>query len=573
MRLKIGTNKISTNKIGTKIIAGYVVVLVLLLILTVFSYTGLLNLEKTMDELVSSEMNKVNETNQFRFNLSQEIAFLRGYAITHDEGMVKKYYDASNASNKILLELINTEQTEELSRLVDTIIQYNGDYNTVATNKFIPLIKIKKFEEATAIMTQEMEPLADKAFNAAQELIDYRMNKMSEKTAAVTSFVHKTIKLITIFSLITVLLGLGTAIVITRLITKPVKLLAAGAQAIAQGDLTKQVMVRSKDEIGDLAQSFNKMAADLRGMVKQVIETAQNLALSSQELSASSEETTAASNQIATSIEQLAAGAENQAKSAEEVSTVINQMSASTRQVANNAISVNQISTRAVDAAKAGVVQANNAIDKIEQVRKVSNQMSVIVKDLGEASKQIGEIVDVIKGIANQTNLLALNAAIEAARAGEQGRGFAVVAEEVRKLAEESADSAEKIEVLIGNIQKEAEQAVTVMEEGTTEVAAGVDAVNKAGEAFNAILAEIEKVVSEIQQVSAAAQQMASGTEIAVDSVSNIAAVSQQTAASTEEISAAAEEQNSSLEAISKAAQDLANLAEQLQKLCLRFTV
>lgn len=180
---------------------------------------------------------------------------------------------------------------------------------------------------------------------------------------------------------------------------------------------------------------------------------------------------------------------------------------------------------------------------KIEQIREVSVQTGEAVTHLGEQSKEIGQIVDVIKGIADQTNLLALNAAIEAARAGEQGRGFAVVAEEVRKLAEQSSISAAQIATLIGNIQRETERAVEVMEKGKLEVAAGLEAVNLAGNSFRTIVVEVNTVVEQIKQVTVATQQMAIGSSQVVKSVESIGVISEQTAASTQEVSAASEEQ------------------------------
>ena len=190
-----------------------------------------------------------------------------------------------------------------------------------------------------------------------------------------------------------------------------------------------------------------------------------------------------------------------------------------------------------------------------------------------DQSKQIGQIVDVIKGIADQTNLLALNAAIEAARAGEQGRGFAVVAEEVRKLAEQSSMSATQIATLIGNIQRETERAVEVMEKGKEEVVSGVEAVNLARNSFRTIVEEVNSVVDQIQLVTAASQQMALGTTQAVKSVESIGVIAEQTAASAEEVSAASEEQAATMVSVSQSSEALAKLGESLMSVVDKFKV
>ena len=163
----------------------------------------------------------------------------------------------------------------------------------------------------------------------------------------------------------------------------------------------------------------------------------------------------------------------------------------------------------------------------------VSSSAQVVAK-LGERSKEIGQIVDAISGIAGQTNLLALNAAIEAARAGEQGRGFAVVAEEVRKLAEQSQEAAKQIANLISEIQTETDSAVVAMDDGTREVKIGTEVVNTAGQAFKEIVSLIAEVSSQIREISAAIQQMASGSQQIVASVRNIDSISKGTAGQTQ---------------------------------------
>lgn len=370
-----------------------------------------------------------------------------------------------------------------------------------------------------------------------------------------------------------ILLGTAVAYFIAQQFCKPLQQLGEGAKALANGDLTRLVIVKVQDEVGDLAQAFNNMSSDLRNLVIQIIEAANTLAATSEELSASSEETTAATEEVTNSITQLATGATSQSKSVEETSAVIQQMSAAIQQVSASAENVSQNSIKASEAAKQGLIQAENAVSKIKQVSEISNQTADAINVLGEQSTEIGQIVDVIKGIADQTNLLALNAAIEAARAGEQGRGFAVVAEEVRKLAEQSSTSAEKIAGLIGNIQAETQRLVDIMGNGSIHVTEGVDAVDATGSVFKTIVTEIDHVVEQILQVSAASQEMAHGSNQAVSAVTNIASIAEQTAAGTQEVLAAAEEQSASMESIASSSEELAQLGEKLQHLVARFTV
>jgi methyl-accepting chemotaxis protein len=376
-----------------------------------------------------------------------------------------------------------------------------------------------------------------------------------------------------ILSLIASILGLLIAFLLSNNISRSLSILGRSITKIADGNLTEQLAVTSKDELGELAKVFNKMSHDLRSMIKEVIDTASSLGAASEELSAVAEEASASSEQVSATLNILADGATNQAKSVADTSVVVNQMSSNSQQVATNAEAVSQSSGKAVQAALSGAQQAEQAILKIQQIREVSVQTAEVIFILGDQSNQIGKIVDVITGIAEQTNLLALNAAIEAARAGEQGRGFAVVAEEVRKLAEQSASSAKQIVSLVGNIQRETDRAIHVMEKGKIEVNAGVEAVTIAGTSFRTIVAEIDTVVEQIRQVSVAAKHLAGGTVKAVESIGNISIITEQTAASTQEVSATAEEQTATMISVSQSAEALAKLGEGLTRLVSKFKV
>jgi methyl-accepting chemotaxis protein len=206
-------------------------------------------------------------------------------------------------------------------------------------------------------------------------------------------------------------------------------------------------------------------------------------------------------------------------------------------------------------------------------INQTVDGLSKVVGELGERSKEINQIIAVITDIASQTNLLALNAAIEAARAGEHGRGFAVVAEEVRKLAEQSAQSAKQIYQLISTIQEETNLTVQSMDAAKGEVLSGIDVVNTAGNSFAQIERSINNVTVQIQEVSSAVQQMAASSEQIVQSMKMITQISESSSAQTMAVSSATEEQLASMEEITSAANSLTKMAEALQSLIEKFKI
>lgn len=436
------------------------------------------------------------------------------------------------------------------------------------------IIELSRNATSDEVYQQAMENrlIADQIEIKINSLVRLK-NELAQKADNDSELLYlSALRISIIIIILSVLIGIIVSIYISNLIAKPISRMAVATKKIAEGDLSiETIKVKNKDEIGELANSFNTMVEELRGVISNVLYASQQVASSSEQLSASSQETTAASEEVATTINELAIGASKQAEDASNTSVVIHQMATGIQSVAENANSVSVISTNVSEEANIGLDEARKAVEKIQRIKQVTEESTRDVKILGDESTKIGQIVEVIKSISDQTNLLALNAAIEAARAGEQGRGFAVVAEEVRKLAVESAASASQISELINNIQNETKQVVNTMDSTMQEVLEGVDAVNRTGSSFELIVNEINNITSEIQQISASVQQIAGGSHSVNESMESIAAIAEQTAASSEEVSAASEEQTAAMEEVANASQELARLAEELQMNISRF--
>ena len=393
---------------------------------------------------------------------------------------------------------------------------------------------------------------------------------ITEVTDTISSLT--TISMVTIV-VVLIITGLFVAWYARR-IAKPIQMLEKAAKRIADGDISQvRLSTISNDEIGRLGKSFEQMAENLRRLIRKITESADQVAASSEELSASAEQSAQASNQVAQVIAGMANGAEMQMKAVDDTASVINQMTQGVQQIAANANMVSGTSEKSAGSAQKGSQAIEKAIAQMGNIEKTVTRSAQVVAKLGERSKEIGQIVDTISGIAGQTNLLALNAAIEAARAGEQGRGFAVVADEVRKLAEQSQDAAKQIAGLITEIQKDTDSAVIAMEDGTNEVHIGAKVVNDAGQAFEDIFRSINEVSVQMREISAAIQQLASSSQQVVGSVQEIDTISKDASGQAQTVSAATEEQSATMEEIAASSQALARMATELTQAVSTFKI
>ncbi|REK76922.1 methyl-accepting chemotaxis protein [Paenibacillus paeoniae] len=389
-------------------------------------------------------------------------------------------------------------------------------------------------------------------------------------TAAVSSIKWTVFFIVVAVCLAVILL----AYFIAQQITRPIVAVAEAAERVSNGDLNQaELAVKSSDEVGKLTSAVNTMIRTLRQFIQQVSRTSENVAISAEELSANAEHTSKATEHIATSIQEVADGSEQQVHNVGESVRSIHQVAEGVQQISNNAQSVALSALNASESAEMGNRRLQSVMQQMQSIQNTVNTVNGTVNQLGQRSAAIDNIVQVISGIAAQTNLLALNAAIEAARAGEHGRGFAVVAGEVRKLSEQSAQSTNQIAELLASIQSETAIAIDSIEEGTREVAIGMDVVNQAGAAFTEILESVQQVAAQIQEVTAYSIQMNSNTEHAVDQVNVITEIAGRSAEGTQNVSAATEEQLAAMEQVSASATSLAQMAEDLQSYLRQFKV
>lgn len=464
---------------------------------------------------------------------------------------------------------MDAHEQEQFAKLMDTLQLYRTE-----RNKAIDMATAGNQDEAFRYFSAHAASQVDAVNDLLKDLADYNAQLADEEEIKSKATAVMTTKVMVGITLLAIVLALGIGRFIARLIANPLIQVEGTVREIAQGNLTVEKMaIDSEDEVGRLAAGINAMTENLRLLIENITHTAEQVAASSEELTASAEQSASATNSIAATITEVAAGAARQEAAVDDAASIVEEMSAGIQQVAATANSVSRSAELTANAAGQGDKAVNAAVSQMNNIEKTVAGTAQVVTQLGERSKEIGQIVDAISGIAAQTNLLALNAAIEAARAGEQGRGFAVVAEEVRKLAEQSQEAAKQIADLIAEIQKETLSAVKAMNEGTHEVKIGSEVVNTAGEAFAEIVGLIGDVSTQVREISAAIQQMASGSQQIVDSVRDIDRVSKEASGQTQTVSAATEEQSASIEEVAASSEELAKMAEELQRAVRKFRI
>lgn len=557
-----------------------VLTLIALLSMSIIGYTGYYYLQQSnanSNSMYANQLVPIELINENRSYINRVNAVIMELMITTDDKRnqeLKKIIDDRVKSyNENFAEIekanLDAKAKEKLAEIKTSMQKYRE-----VRDKVIELAMQNKNAEAYALYVASAESLATEVQDRSRDLSKYCV-EISQKNNAdnKAEFEKSTHIVIGIIFVSLVILGLS-GWYITRIIATPLNAMVVFCKELAAGDFRdKPRNVVRKDEIGQVADALADMRSALRNLMKHINDSAEQLAASSEELTASADQSAQAANQVAQSITDVAHGAEEQLSMADGTFAVVQQMSASIQQVAVNANEASGESTEAVNKATEGNKSVEKAVKQMVSIEKTVTTSAQVVAKLGERSKEIGQIVDTISGIAGQTNLLALNAAIEAARAGEQGRGFAVVAEEVRKLAEQSQTAAKQIAALIGEIQGDTDRAVVAMNDGTSEVKLGAEVVNASGKAFQEIAAMVTQVSGQTKEMSAAIEQMASGSQQIVDSVKQINELSKKASGEAQTVSAATEEQSASMEEIASSSQALAHLAMDLRDAVSKFKI
>jgi methyl-accepting chemotaxis protein len=316
-------------------------------------------------------------------------------------------------------------------------------------------------------------------------------------------------------------IGMGLSLLLVRLIMRPIENMAVVAKRIAGGDLDQSVEVKSRDEIGVLGRSFNRMTKAIAKNLR-----AQNVLIES--IKNTIQQLSSSTSQILTISTQQSRGATEQATAMQEVMTTSKEIAVSAKEIAETAGSVEEVAKKSSLACNQGEIAVGDAIQGIARVKEQVNSIANSMLELGEKSQRIGGVVDIIEEISEQTNLLALNASIEAAGAGESGKRFSVVAEEVRRLAERTIEATKQINQLISEIQRSTNNAIMATEEGSRAVDQGSSLVDKVSESLRNIISLSSETTQAVKEIHLSTQQQTSSSEQMASTISEISDIAQQ---------------------------------------------
>lgn len=569
-----------------KLILSFGFLLIMLIGIGFYAIVSLANVNDKTSEITTIWLPGVAISDDMNVTLNLYRTQQLNHVVADDDARMSEFEAKMNDTRKTMDAAI--AQYKELVKqgTYDTEAERQKDLNSIAD---VEKTWQEYMEKDKIVIAYSRNRQTDAARNYIQNSVRPIAESLNDKLTAISNFNEAGSKQLSAASAATyastkwtmsavivciVILGIAVTVAMIRIIAQSIARILRGIDALAQGDFSNKPRTNlSQDEFGKMSEKLFDMRSAVGALVKRIANTAEQVAASSQELTASADQSAQVTTQVAQSIARVATASETQVGAVNTTTAAIEQISASIEEVSANAqTSANQAS-QALEEAQQGNASVTKAVAQMDKIEQTVGESAAVIETLGERSKEIGQIVDTISSIAGQTNLLALNAAIEAARAGEHGKGFAVVAEEVRKLAEQSQEAAEKISTLIGSIQEETQKAVIAMQSGTAEVKIGAMDVKASGEAFRKI-GELAKVVAQqVNNIAHTVQEVATGSQEIVGSVKNIDVSAKQVSSETQSVSAATEEQSAAMEEIAASSQSLAKMAQNLQSETRKFTV
>ncbi|ADQ45818.1 methyl-accepting chemotaxis sensory transducer [Caldicellulosiruptor kronotskyensis 2002] len=491
-------------KISVKILAGFGIVLILILFMGTIAVTNINRINNDYTEVYQSNVKAFIAIGNVLEGFERQRINYRNILLARNSAEMNSYLqkvDEINDFYKTNLEdfskLINEEDIRQEYQKLNSLFD---EYDKL-TNQIIELAKSDKKAAVDLLFKQSSAQLVSDVQNSIKTLYDLEKKYIEKLNIQNNALAKSTVTSMVIIVILCIAISLFIGLVISYAISRPISKMVLAAQKIAEGDLTVDVSVDSKDEIGILSEAFSKMIESLSQLIYSVKSSAEQVALGAK--------------QLADASQSLAQGATDQASSIEELNASIEEVSAQTKQNSKNVEEATNFANQIKDDAKLGMQQMEEMMKAMEEINAASSNISKIIKTIDE--------------IAFQTNILALNAAVEAARAGSYGKGFAVVAEEVRNLATRSANAAKETSSLIESTIKKIEVGDSIAKQTYTSLDRITKNIDKMAMIMNDIMYSSKEQSEAIAQITEGINQVA-------NVVQSNSANSQETAAASEEL-------------------------------------
>lgn len=561
-------------RIREKMLISFGCIIFISVVLGIIMFINLNTIEDSQKN-IENKYERVRNLMTIKTNMADSRRILYEY-ISKTDSNVHKELDED------LTELIDVSRKmmDEYSNLITDekeqayYSDFNRNYDTYLgySRRSLELSENEEYEVSKSIANMSQDTY-DVSQDAVVGMINLNLKTIDEIASISNNTIETAYKEIMVCVLCSIILSIICALYLGENITKSTREILNGVNNGSKGILTYSIKVKTKDEMKLIAESTNNLIESLKQIIKDIIIASNKVAITSDELSATAEQTNEANLEVSNIIKELAIDSERQSQMVNKSLQVIHIMSEDIKSVAESADLVGTSSENAYKLTENGLKQIKTAIDKIMNIKEITQEISNVINNLGDYSSRIDEVVSVIKNISSDTNLLALNAAIEAARAGNQGSGFAIVAEEVRNLSENSSKSAEEISKLIRNIKNEIAVAIEKMSKGTEEVAYGVEAVSISGDSFKVISEEINIVNNQIKEVNILSKKTLTGSKKVVDTINIISDIAKNTDVRSQIVVDATEGQSIAIETVAKEIENLSDLANKLKIITTKFKI
>lgn len=498
-------------------------IILILIGLSLYATFQLQKIDENYTFLIDDRAYKVIEVQKIQNITSLQGLYIRSYVMRQDPSDLEKIDTEKNIMTETLNNIESIFTTEQMKKEIQNIKEQQTTYNDYLDD-IIQLVNTNKIDEAQSLLFNYAVPANESIQQSVQNIVEFQTEQMNTSNAETGSSTDFSQILLIVISIVGTILSVIIAFFIVKNITVPLKRLTAAAKVIATGDLSNEdIVVNTKDEIQELAQSFNNMKANLLQLISNISNNVSSTTVAAEQLTASTNKVTSSTNEVKKRMDNIVAGANQAALIGNDCAVATDE---SARGISTIAQAAQNLHSQAIDMQELASEGEQTLITTEEQMnilQQSSHETREKIKQLSLQSAEIESITKVITDITEQTNLLALNAAIEAARAGEHGKGFAVVADEVRKLAEESKNSASKIVVLTSHIQKDTKEVEASVNTTVQNVDKGVAYLQNAQSSFKQIVHSIGNMTDEIQQVSASSEQLSASTEEVAASVTEMA--------------------------------------------------